>query len=57
MGFRSFIDVLDENGELTRIKKPVSTESELAGIVEALGEKPVYFEKVKESQQYVRLSK
>ena len=49
MGFRSFIDVLDENGELTRIKKPVSTESELAGIVEALGEKPVYFEKVKES--------
>ena len=49
MGFRSFIELLDKNGELTRIKKPVSTEYELASIIEALGEKPVYFEKVKES--------
>ncbi len=49
MGFRNFIETLEKSGELTRIKKPVSTEYELAGIIEALGEKPVYFEKVKES--------
>ncbi len=49
MGFRSFLEQLDKSGELTRIKKEVSTEYEMAGIVEALGEKPVFFEKVKES--------
>ncbi|MGA3111430.1 MAG: UbiD family decarboxylase [Candidatus Bathyarchaeia archaeon] len=49
MGLRRFIDVLDKNGELTRITRPVSTEFELAGIIDALGEKPVYFEKIKES--------
>ena len=40
---------MDKSGELTRISKEVSTEYELAGIISALGEKPVYFEKVKES--------
>ncbi len=49
MGLRSFIEALDKKGELTRITKPVSTEFELAGIINALGEKPVYFEKIKES--------
>ncbi len=49
MGFRNFIKALDKNGELTIITKPVSTEYEMAGIISALGEKPVYFEKVKES--------
>ena len=49
MGFRNFIETLDKKGELTRITKPVSTEYELAGIIDALGEKPVYFEKIKES--------
>ena len=49
MGFRSFIEVLDKKGELTRITKPVSTEFEIAGIIDAIGEKPVYFEKIKES--------
>jgi 2,5-furandicarboxylate decarboxylase 1 len=49
MGFRNFIETLDKNGELTKIAKPVSTEYEIAGIISALGEKPVYFEKVKES--------
>jgi 2,5-furandicarboxylate decarboxylase 1 len=49
MGFRNFIKALDKNGELTKIAKPVSTEYEMAGIISALGEKPVYFEKVKES--------
>ena len=49
MGFRSFLEQLDEDGELIRIRKEVSTEYEMAGIVDALGEKPVFFEKVKES--------
>ena len=49
MGFRSFLEQLDKGGELTRIRKEVSTEYELAGIIDALGEKPVIFEKVKES--------
>jgi len=49
LGFRSFLEQLDRNGELTRIRKEVSTEYEMAGIVDALGEKPVFFEKVKES--------
>jgi len=49
LGFRSFLEQLDKYGELTRIRKEVSTEYEMAGIIEALGEKPVFFEKVKES--------
>jgi 2,5-furandicarboxylate decarboxylase 1 len=49
MGLRSFIDALNKSGELTRIKKPVSTEFEMAGIINANSEKPVYFENVKES--------
>jgi UbiD family decarboxylase len=43
------LEQLDKNGELTRIRKEVSTEYEMAGIIEALDEKPVFFEKVKES--------
>jgi len=49
LGFRSFLEQLDKNGEITRIKKEVSTEYEMAGIIDALGEKPVFFERVKES--------
>jgi 2,5-furandicarboxylate decarboxylase 1 len=49
MGLRKFIDELQKNGELTEITKPVSTEYEMAGIIAAMGEKPVYFENVKES--------
>jgi len=49
LGFRSFLEQLDRNGELMKIGKEVSTEYEMAGIVDALGEKPVFFGKVKES--------
>jgi 2,5-furandicarboxylate decarboxylase 1 len=41
--------MLEKSGELTRIRKAVSTEYEMAGVIEALGEKPVFFENVKES--------
>jgi 2,5-furandicarboxylate decarboxylase 1 len=43
------LEQLDKSGELTRVKKEVSTEYEMAGVIEALGEKPVFFEKPKES--------
>jgi len=49
LGLRGFLEQLDKNGELVRIRKEVSTEYEMAGIIDALGEKPVFFEKVKES--------
>lgn len=49
MGLRSFIDALDKSGELTKIKKPVSTEFEMAGIINANSEKPIYFENVNKS--------
>src|SRR3989337_1904229 len=50
LGFRSFVEQLDKSGELTKIKREVSTEYEMAGVIEALGEKPVFFEKIKESR-------
>jgi 2,5-furandicarboxylate decarboxylase 1 len=49
LGFRRFLEQLEREGNLTKIKKEVSTDLEMAGIIEALGEKPVYFKKVKES--------
>ena len=53
MGFRNFIETLQKTGELTKITKPISTEYEIASVIEALGEKPVFFEKVKESSMPV----
>jgi UbiD family decarboxylase len=43
------LETLEKSGELTRISKVVSIEYEMAGVIEALGEKPVFFENVKES--------
>jgi len=49
MGIRNFISQLDKNGELTHVKTPISTEYEIASVIESLGERPVLFENVKES--------
>jgi anhydromevalonate phosphate decarboxylase len=49
LGFRKLIEQLEKSGELTKIRSEVSTEYEMAGIIEALGEKPVFFERIKES--------
>jgi UbiD family decarboxylase len=49
MGFREFLKQLEKEERIIRIKKEVSTDFELAGIIEALGEKPCFFEKVKDS--------
>jgi len=50
LGFRSHLEQLGKSGELVKIEREVSTEFEMAGIIEALGEKPVFFEKIKESR-------
>lgn len=49
LGFRDFMETLEKSGELTHIKKPVSTEYEIASIIEAMHEKPAFFESIKES--------
>jgi len=49
VGFRSFMEQLQKNGELTRIRREVSTQYEMAGIIDGLDEKPVFFEKIRES--------
>jgi 2,5-furandicarboxylate decarboxylase 1 len=49
MDVRKFIDELQKNGELTKITKAVSVEYEMAGVINANAEKPIYFEKIKES--------
>ena len=53
MGLRSFLEQLERKGDLTRVRREVTTEYEMAGIIEALGEKPVFFERVKESEMQV----
>ncbi len=49
MTLRGFIQELQKINELTKITKPVSIEYEMAGVIAANGEKPIMFEKVKES--------
>ncbi len=49
MNYRTFIETLQKTGEITTITKPISTEYEIASVVEAMGEKPVMFTNVKES--------
>jgi UbiD family decarboxylase len=49
VNFRNFLKKIDESGRLTRIRKEVSIEYDMAGAIDALGEKPVMFEKVKET--------
>jgi UbiD family decarboxylase len=49
LNYRTFIETLQKTGEITTITKPISTEYEIASVVEAMGEKPVMFTNVKES--------
>lgn len=44
------MEQLEGEGLLTKIKKEVSTEYEIASIIAAMNEKPVFFENVKESE-------
>ncbi|MBA3045562.1 MAG: UbiD family decarboxylase [Candidatus Thermoplasmatota archaeon] len=47
MNLRDFISDLENGGELVRISKEISTEYELANVLNALGERPTIFENVK----------
>ncbi|MFH1328898.1 MAG: UbiD family decarboxylase [Candidatus Bathyarchaeota archaeon] len=49
MSFRSFLDKLDKEGQLVKVKEPVSKKLEASGIISELDYKPVLFEKIKES--------
>lgn len=49
MNLRHFLNQLDRKEKLTRVKREVSTEYELAGIINTLQEVPIFFEKIKES--------
>jgi 2,5-furandicarboxylate decarboxylase 1 len=46
MKLRAFLNTLEEEGELIRIKKEVSHRYEVANVMNALGEKPTIFENV-----------
>ena len=50
MKFREFLNELDRKGKLTKIKEEVSTNYELAGIINTLQETPIFFEQIKESR-------
>ncbi len=50
MGFREYLDKLENDGKLVKVKQPVSKRLEASGIIKELDEKPVLFEKIKESE-------
>jgi len=49
MSFRSFVETMNKTGRLAVIKKPVSRRLEASAILAELGDRPVLFEKIKES--------
>jgi UbiD family decarboxylase len=50
MGFRNFIKALQVSGRLVSVRRPVSKRLEAAAVLNALDERPVLFEAVKESE-------
>ncbi|KON33757.1 MAG: hypothetical protein AC479_03245 [miscellaneous Crenarchaeota group-6 archaeon AD8-1] len=50
LGLRDFLNKLDKNAKLIHVTREVTTEYEIAAIISSLNEKPVIFEKVKESR-------
>lgn len=50
MSFRSFVDTLDREGSLIKIKKEVSTDYEIPNILNSVNETPTIFEKVSGSE-------
>jgi 2,5-furandicarboxylate decarboxylase 1 len=49
MSLRSFIEKLENDGKLKKVSKEVSTDLEIANVMSTLGDTPVLFEKIKES--------
>ncbi|MBI5000114.1 MAG: UbiD family decarboxylase [Euryarchaeota archaeon] len=50
MNLREFLGKLEGEGKLTRVKREVSLQYELANVLNSLGERPAVFEKVKGSR-------
>ena len=50
MTFRSFIKRLAENGKLITITEPISTESEMSGVLKEFEPRAVLFEEIHESE-------
>ncbi len=53
MKLREFMNKLDEDGKLVRVKKEVNSDYEIANILNSLGEKPTIFENVTGSEMPV----
>ncbi len=49
MDLRKFLDKLEASGKLIRVTKEVSTEYEIANVINSFGEQPIIFENVKDS--------
>ncbi|MCK4726364.1 MAG: UbiD family decarboxylase [Anaerolineales bacterium] len=49
MSIRKYIEVLRDSGELTAIRAPISTQFEIAGVLNQMEPQPVLFEAVEES--------
>ncbi|MCK5038334.1 MAG: UbiD family decarboxylase [Thermoplasmata archaeon] len=49
MDLREFLEKLEASGKLIRVKKEVSTEFEIANVMNSFGEQPIIFENVKDS--------
>jgi UbiD family decarboxylase len=50
MSLRSYIEKLDDRGDLTKVTAPISKTYEIAGVLNQLEPQPVLFENVKESE-------
>ncbi len=50
MGLQAFIKGLDASGDLVRIRKPVRSRLEAAAVLNALGDRPVLFERIEGSE-------
>ena len=48
MNLRDFLSKLEQDGELNRVSKEISTEYELANVLYSLGEQPTIFENIKD---------
>lgn len=49
MILKDYIEILEKSGRLTRIRKEISKDLEIAGVLNKLEPKPVFFENVRES--------
>jgi 2,5-furandicarboxylate decarboxylase 1 len=52
LGMRGFLSELDETGDLSHVRREVSTKHEIAAVISRLDGKPLLFERVKGSRDY-----